>query len=141
MFKPLAIATIVITSQLCLWGQASVDNSFTAGMLNGRGWQTLPTTIKQMYIAGIRDGMTLMTSELTTGSEAATNVVNEIWFKGFSGPDYLKELDKLYADGENVRIPVAMAISYCSVKLHGQTTKVELEARLMRIRKVVMDFK
>jgi len=57
--------------------------------------------------------------------------------KGFSNYDYRRELNTLYKDRENVPIPVLLAYQYVTLKLKGQTTKQEMERRLIEVRKVV----
>ena len=45
--------------------------------------------------------------------------------------DYLRELDVLYSDTENVNISVPDGIAYCHKKLSGKYTKAELEKQLI----------
>jgi hypothetical protein len=46
-------------------------------------------------------------------------------------------MDALYLDRENVPIPMLIAYQFVTLKLKGQTTKQELERRLIEVRKVV----
>jgi hypothetical protein len=53
----------------------------------------------------------------------------------FTYADYIKEIDKLYSDRENIRLPIPVAIQYCALKLRGTATTAELEQFLIRRRK------
>ena len=58
------------------------------------------------------------------------------WAIGFMIKDYVNELNKLYRDGSNIRIPVPLAVDYCTVVLKGQTKKDDLETQLISLRKL-----
>ena len=40
-----------------------------------------------------------------------------VWAVGFEVGDYVKELNAVYRATENIRIPIVMAIDYCTLKL------------------------
>jgi hypothetical protein len=56
--------------------------------------------------------------------------------KGFTYEDHVKELDKLYADRENILIPIPVALQYCVLKLGGGNTNADLEQLLIGMRKL-----
>ena len=58
--------------------------------------------------------------------------------KGFVILDLIIELDRLYANRANIRIPVVFAYDYVIQKLKG-TTDTELDALLTRMRRGVAD--
>lgn len=58
--------------------------------------------------------------------------------KGFNFMDYTKELNKLYADRENILIPVPWAIQYCTAKFRGDLTSTQLEQLLINVRRTVL---
>ena len=56
------------------------------------------------------------------------------WAERFTVEDYVKELDALYKDRENINIPVVFAIDYITLKFRGDKTKAELESGLLFLR-------
>jgi hypothetical protein len=48
--------------------------------------------------------------------------------------DYKKEIDTLYREGQNLHLPILMAIEYCTKKLNGDLTKDALEQILIDLR-------
>ncbi len=113
--------------------QTADSLGFTGSLLNGRGWKALTRDERALYTSGIRDH--IMTALVL--QHLPLNKVD--WAKGFAISDYIKELDVLYQDGENIRIPVVLGIDYCTTKLRGQTTKKELEELLIMVRKSVAE--
>ena len=55
--------------------------------------------------------------------------------KGFSPRDYVKELDALYLDRENLPIPITTAYMWVNLKLKGELSKQELQRKLLDLRK------
>src|SRR5260221_13383652 len=84
------------------------DLHFTLGMTNGRGWILRGGRPGTYYISALRDAMFLAALELE--SKDRDVFLTERWAEGFSVGDYKNELDLLYKDGENLRIPIVMAI-------------------------------
>jgi hypothetical protein len=62
-------------------------------------------------------------------------MMQEVQAKGFSPRDYVKELDALYLDRENLRIPITTAYMWVNLKLKGELSKQELERKLLELRK------
>jgi hypothetical protein len=90
-------------------------------ILIGRDWSTLNDVRKLYYVLGVRDGR--------IGSDV------EFAVEGFTAADYIKELDKLFSETENLNIAVVNALEYVSLKLSGSFTKSELEVYLIKLRK------
>jgi hypothetical protein len=110
----------------------------SGGVLNGRYWEALSNPAKLAYLCGFRQGVLLGVVQLgggTTFSKRMAEVINSFQAGGFTYDDHIKELDKLYADRENIRIPIGQALHYCSLKLGGTRTKAELEQYLIGLRK------
>ena len=63
------------------------------------------------------------------------------WASGFVIEDYIRELDELYKDRSNIRIPIPLAMEYCTEKLKGTMTKPRLEGYLQIIKNGVKDMK
>jgi hypothetical protein len=117
-------------------GQHSPDSISTGGSLNGRFWEAMPANPQMAFLLGFQEGV-----EAGAVGGNYKQMVNAYYPDGFSNGDYLKEYGKelytLYADRENIRIPIFMAIRYCALKLGGTLTNAELEQRLIQIRKDV----
>lgn len=102
-------------------------------MPTGRFWQLLPDMAKLMYVQGAKDGIVLASAvDLTLGSK----ILRQLDAQGFFPGDYVKELDMLYQDRENLPIPLPFAYQYCAQKLKGELTKQQLEEQLMQLRKM-----
>jgi hypothetical protein len=122
---------------LTLSALAQNSNDQTAQMSNGRAWDVFTESIKVGYTAGVYDSL-VMSGVL--GSEKIT-AENAPVANGFKVGDYVKELNRFYSDGENIRIPITLAMKFCTTKLKGQTKKEDLEASLISLRKLVSSFK
>ena len=100
------------------------DLEQTDGAPNGRLWNSWPQPVKTFYLVGIRDGLVI------------ADGMGKEWPTGFVIGDYLKELNKLYGEGENVKIPIWTAFRYVSLKLRGNLQKDKLESVLIQLRQV-----
>jgi hypothetical protein len=117
------------------YGQEQLDS--TGQMSNGRAWNAFASDMKIFYVSGLHDAMVM-----TVRREGPLKLKElNLWTEGFNVGDYVKELDTLYRGGENVRIPIPMALAYCSKKLEGTSTKEELEQTLIAVRKLVSALK
>jgi hypothetical protein len=125
-----------------------MDNILTFGLFNGRFWEQANVTQKQMFFLGFRNGLRTAARDfllrydanghLTYNDQARITLEAEegrYYAQGFTMDDHIKELDKLYAERENILIPIPEAIRYCVLKLHGTATTAELEQYLIRLRK------
>ena len=90
---------------------------------------------KLMYTEGIKEGMQIATSYLS--GDERRRILGEVQAKGFSPRDYVKELDELYQDRENLSIPITTAYMWVNLKLKGELSKQELQRKLMELRKQV----
>ena len=126
------IAGMVLLTALSLLGQSSETfNTFT-----GRAWtKSMSLQQKLMYTEGIKEGMQIATSYLN--GEDRRRILEEVQAKGFSPRDYVKELDELYQDRENLSIPITTAYMWVNLKLKGEVSKQELQRKLMELRKQV----
>ena len=62
--------------------------------------------------------------------------VTEKWAERFVVGDYVKELDALYRQRENVLLPVPVAVDYCTATFKGTSSKADLEQKLILLRKI-----
>ena|ERR1035437_8912005 len=127
---------IILMAILCgsqVFGQASSE-MFTGGISNGRAWNVIPEEQKGTYLIAYRDYIYYRTVLDKT-------LNNTPWAKGFVVNDYVRELDALYKDTENVHIPIPFGFAYCTKKLAGENTKKELETMLIALRKQIATIK
>jgi len=92
-------------------------------------------TTKLFYLQGVKDG--LMIAEYSQPADIRESVVKQVQANGFNPGDYLKELDKLFAERENLNIPLPLAYQYITTKLRGSSTRQELEQMLIELRKAM----
>ena len=124
------IALMVLLMAASMLGQ----NPDTFTTFNGRAWtKSMSLQQKLMYTQGIKEGLQIATSYLD--GEERKRVLEAVQAKGFSPRDYVKELDVLYQDGENLRIPITTAYMWVNLKLKGEVSKQELQRKLLELRK------
>jgi hypothetical protein len=129
------IALIVLLTVAGLLAQGS-ETFTTFTTFTGRAWtKSMSQQQKLMFTEGIKEGMLIATSCLD-GNERH-RVLEEVQAKGFSPRDYVKELDALYLDRENLPIPITTAYMWVNLKLKGELSKQELERKLLELRKQV----
>jgi hypothetical protein len=127
MRRTLQLATVALL--LCgVAAAADADIYHTSTLFNGRFWQTLDDKEKLIYVAACRDAIDMITTteHAADGKDAIKNSVAslQIWVSGdFTIGDYGKALDSFYATPENVRVPIIMALRYCTVKFNGMSSK------------------
>lgn len=112
---------------------AQTPKSETVLLTTGRGWELMPETKKISYVVGIRDGLIIAASSLPP--EDRNLLRDRTQAKGFNAGDYIKELDKFFAERENLNIVLPMAYQYITAKLKGTSTAQELEQMLIDLRK------
>jgi len=103
-------------------------------VLNGRAWVLLNTTEHLMYIAGYRQGVQWTASELAEA--ARRKLLDDSFPAGFNVVDFESEIDKLYAQAENLNISVPLGYRYVAEKLTGRKTMEQLEKDLIAIRAI-----
>jgi hypothetical protein len=124
------IALMVLLTVAGLLGQ----NGDTFTTFNGRAWtKSMSQPEKLMYTEGIKEGMQIATSYLD--GDERHRVLEAVQAKGFSPRDYVRELDALYQDRENLPIPITTAYMWVNLKLKGELSKQELQRKLMELRK------
>jgi hypothetical protein len=125
------IVLVVLTCASLSFAQET--ENFSGQMLNGRGWQVLPELGKSVYVTAVHD---VIVSAIVQSGEVPS-AENVKWAVGFNVGDYVNELNNLYKERENIRIPLPMALDYCTQKLKGHSTKQDLEARLILLRQLI----
>ena len=131
----LLMISVLLAAPLC--GQDQ-----TGQMSNGRVWEIFNDLAKTSYMSAIKDAViySAFTESIITKQDIK-NIVAEKWAIGFNVGDYIKELDLIYKDRENIRLPITIAVSYCTMKLKGQSSKEELEQYLITLRTIAAGLK
>jgi hypothetical protein len=114
--------------------QDSVNKTETDGFPNGRLWEKLTDYEKLTYLIGFRDGLT-MGAVGEVSSTKFLEMIHEYYVHPFTYKEQIAEIDKLYADRENILLPVISALQYSAGKLRGDLTKAQLEQMLINMRK------
>lgn len=117
-----------------LVGQDS-DAVHTAGFANGRAWIKLVEPLKTSYLAGVMDGLFLLTFDNPDAAvQTALNRSLKIYRLGkFKPEEIVNEVDWFYTEGANARVPVIEAVEYSVKKMNGATV-ADLDALLSRMR-------
>ncbi len=128
--RVVSLIAVVILSALSVTVAWADDPMQTDQMANGRAWTGWDDGWKLTYLRGYLD-LTIYSALQTSDPK---RYLLEHWaYKAVIG-DYEKELDALFRDGENLRLPVPMAVEYCTIKLNGKLTKDQLEQMLISYR-------
>jgi hypothetical protein len=132
------VVLIFITFAAVGFTQTSIQQMDTGQMSNGRAWEIFNEPERVAFLTAIKDQLLydFFTSDNGIAQLRAAQL-RANWAEGFTVGDYLNELNVLYKDRENIRIPIVMAFRYCTQKLKGQSSKQELENRLLEMRKTV----
>ena len=117
----------------------SAQEVITAQSFNGRAWETWTAASKLAYVSGIQDGIALGRHPFQGCPQYAATEKDYVVEK-FTTIDVAREIDQVYKDRENIRVPVFLVFDYVVQKLRGRTTKVDLEKRLMALRKAAVEF-
>ena len=127
----LKIWCVLLFGTLGAFAQApKLDN-----LMTGRAWEALPDTVKLFYAVGMRDGLTMAAYSLPP--DVRELMMENTQAKGFNPGDYVKELDRLYSERENLNIAVPLAYQYVTTKLKGASTAQQLEQMLIGLRKIM----
>jgi hypothetical protein len=109
-------------------------------MMNGKPWTKLDQQSRIMYLSGIEDGTVLLIAEMDNASNekssarAALPALERLTIKGFRMSDIMEEIDRLYEEASNRRIPVVDAYRYVLRKFKGASPE-ELAAAQSVLRK------
>ena len=88
-----------------IFAQATSD-MFTGGLSNGRAWNIFPGRLRS-YIIAIRQ---------MSYQSILDKSLKFTWAEKFTADDYIRELNTLYKDTENIRLPIC----FCRYILHRQ---------------------
>jgi hypothetical protein len=128
---------LILTLSFVATGVAQEDLMTTAEMNNGRVWNVAMARDKLLYVVGIHDS--IVWKAISSPEKITNDNVN--WAVGFVVNDYISELDAFYKDTANIRIPLPVAVDYCTRRLRGQIKKDDLEVEVIRLRKLTSDWK
>ena len=108
----------------------------TSGSPNGRMWEKMDLQSRNMFLYGIENGITLAVVDLVGENEKKLLALEEKYtIKGFTTRDFANQIDIIYSDRANIRIPIVDIYVFVIKKLRGESPK-ELEDRLALLRSV-----
>jgi hypothetical protein len=113
----------------------------TQGFINGRAWMNFDEAAKIAYLFGFMDGANALQVQLDDQPELKS-LDGVIWkakepllTKAATG-EVAQQIDTLYRDSANLRIPVVFAYKYAVKRINGGTP-AELEEYLTNVRRNV----
>lgn len=98
---------------------------FRISMMNGKAWARLDRQSRIMYLVGIETGAGLLIAEMDSvrsekaNARAAYPAMERLMIKGFRFSDIVEEIDRLYQQASNRRIPIVEAYRYVLKKFKG----------------------
>jgi hypothetical protein len=122
------------------------DAQKTQGRLNGRYWESLAGPVKVEFVVGYAEGVTnTQVSLLLVGIGFANRKLDDEGAKNLrdtiqllfpldtSYGDVLKGLDRLYAEPENLPLPINSAFRILAMKFRNDKSE-DIDAELRRLR-------
>ncbi len=112
----------------------------TQGQANGRYWEQLDKYSKMTFLLGVLDGIGLLKGEIDRQdgkpSEHAHTLraTKRLAVEGADLSDIIAEIDRVFGDRSNIRIPVAYVYSFAAKKMSGSEPRV-LESYLAELRR------
>lgn len=97
----------------------------TAGWHNGRAWEMMNSQEKIYFLTAIENGIILLQTELlrVTSDRDAIDSINQttdaFTISGFRFSDFTQEVDEIYKERTNIRIPIAYAYVVVIKKANG----------------------
>jgi hypothetical protein len=94
---------------------------------------------RPIYLLGLRDGLNLTLSNPAyfPGAESSVEAYR---VKKFTTEDFMVEITSVYANRENIRIPVAAVYNFVNTKLKGNMSQSEAEQALKYLRQVAAEY-
>lgn len=97
----------------------------TGTLENGRLWLTLPNIVRTFYVDGFITGL-----QAGLGIGGGMAAINRTMPYGFKLGDVVEEIEKVYREKENVRVPIVKTIMLVLQKLRGEFTPADFQAQL-----------
>jgi hypothetical protein len=118
-----------LTGSIVLRGQnpEKYERFRSGGYLNGLGWIVMSSEEKSTYLLGLEDG--IQTAAGQAASDAGLNpkledkVEAELLVRNRPGLDVSNEIDRIFKDDYNLRLPIPVA--YAAVKLRTSGMREE----------------
>ena len=114
------ILTLLLSAGLAvLWAQ-NFERFRTEGRHNGLGWLAMNSEEKATYILGFEDGIQAAATQAAfdaapKSAGLADKVEGELLVRDSPGLDVANQIDRIYKDDANLRLPISVA--YGAVKL------------------------
>lgn len=112
------------------------DFDQTGGWANGRMWEKMDLQLQIMFLYGIESGISLLLDDLDNLNDKKYSTIKKKYFMGgFNFSEIANQVNLIYSDRANIRIPIPHIYVYTIKKLRGASTK-ELEDELVLLRKL-----
>jgi hypothetical protein len=117
----------------------------TNGQLNGRYWESLEEQFKTEFIVGYSEdissaqvvpfaALALANSKLDeNGNKSLVNIQQLLFPLGVPYVEVMKGMDRLYAEPENLPLPISSALRVLAMKFRSDKSE-DVEAELRRLR-------
>jgi hypothetical protein len=139
-----AFALLLLLTMTC--GAQSPATETTAGDRNGRFWESLSSTGKTYFIVGYSEAVRTASILPFLGEAAAKGgkvddqgrqlvqeTIDLMFPKNVIFADVIKGLDRLYAEPENLPLPISSAMRVLAMKFRSDKTE-DIDAELRRLR-------
>jgi hypothetical protein len=138
MTKPVLLLSFICLFTLAQAGgqQINADDLYTDGILNGRASKTLDGLGKTLFIQGVRGGIGLAGRAAKSAGIDSDEQFRKQLMKMMGGrtDDLTEQINDVYKDSANVRIPIPHALEYALRKIDGVSPR-ELEDHLAALRR------
>jgi hypothetical protein len=112
----------------------SVDDTYTGDRINGRGWNKMGNS-KIYFLVGYEEGCYTGILSNFASFPSSEAYFNNVYPQKFTRTQIISEIDKVYKEASNTRIPVYDVIRWVAMKSRGESSSV-LEEDLARLRKI-----
>ncbi len=118
----------------------ATNAGISASVTNGRAWIALDKQSRIMYVNGLEEGIYL---KLLHGHEdepqemqlaSAQKTFEELTISGFRMSDIVEQIDSVYSDSANIKLPTLEVYRYALSRMKGTPTSV-LDAKLTELRR------
>jgi hypothetical protein len=108
------------------------ESGYTSGVINGHTWKMLDRLARMSYVTGFKEG--LISTVIVSDEVSAKATVKSLFPDGFTMGEVTAAMDRLYADNDNLNLPVATMLLYAKERLNGVPFS-EIDRKLMEARR------
>jgi hypothetical protein len=139
---PMLILPVLLVAAVAA---ADSDSTTTDGMFNGRMWQLLNRSQKEIHVTGIQEGVRLCLSHFKADMHISADLMRamqaeglfdrrRMLFTSLGVSAIVAGIDQFYAEAENLPFPIADAYQHVTLELNF-APRQELENNLLNLRR------